>query len=179
VFTIKKWSVVRRQPRAKRGRANVSKWISDSNHRNHSGFTLVEMLIASLVFSVAVVSLMSMVLFALTARFSARIESAALKLSQQKVEDLKSHRLDDPLLSISGNSLNGAGEINFEAGADPQATTTTELTLNKARDTKLFFETRWNVTAVGHKKVITVATRRTSGMPTSLKPVNLKIALAP
>ncbi len=53
------------------------------------GFTLVEMLIASLVFTVAIVSLMSMVLFALAARYSSRIDSAALKLSQQKLEELK------------------------------------------------------------------------------------------
>ena len=54
-----------------------------------TGFTLVEMLIASLVFTIAIVSLMSMVLFALAARYSSRIDSAALRLSQQKLEELK------------------------------------------------------------------------------------------
>lgn len=144
-----------------------------------SGFTLVEMLIASLVFTVAVVSLMSMVLFALSARFSSRIESAALKLSQQKLEELKSYSLDSTALSISGNPLNSDGEIDFDASPNPQATSTAELTLNKTRNTKLSFETRWNIATSGSRKVITVATRKTSGSPFQLRPANLKLVLAP
>src|SRR5687767_9999819 len=77
------------------------------------GFTLVEMLIASLVFTVAIVSLMSMVLFALAARYSSRIDSAALKLSQQKLEELKAHSLEHAALSISGNPLDTSGKIDF------------------------------------------------------------------
>src|SRR5688500_17643503 len=79
------------------------------------GFTLVEMLIASLVFTVAIVSLMSMVLFALAARYSSRIDSAALKLSQQKLEELKAHSLEHAALSISGNPLDTSGKIDFAA----------------------------------------------------------------
>jgi prepilin-type N-terminal cleavage/methylation domain-containing protein len=150
-----------------------------ANRRFQDGFTLVEMLIASLVFTVAVVALMSMVLLALAARFYSRIESAALKLSQQKIEELKSHPLNDALLSISGNVLNGSGEIDFDAGPDPQATSTSELILNRTRGTTLFFETRWNIAAAGAKKVITVATRKTGGSPNHSKPINLKVVLAP
>ena len=91
------------------------------------GFTLVEMLIASLVFTVAIVSLMSMVLFALAARYSSRIDSAALKLSQQKLEELKAHSLEHAALSISGNPLDASGKIDFAAAADPQATVTKQL----------------------------------------------------
>jgi hypothetical protein len=43
----------------------------------------------------------------------------------------------------------------------------------------LAFETRWNVTNAGSKKIITVATRKTEGSPIQLKPVNLKVVLAP
>jgi prepilin-type N-terminal cleavage/methylation domain-containing protein len=143
------------------------------------GFTLVEMLIASLVFTVAVVSLMSMVLFALAARYSSRIDSAALKLSQQKLEELKAHPLEHPALSISGNTLDTNGRIDFSAAADPQATLTSQLLLNAARNTKLNFETRWNITNSGLRKIITVATRKTGGGPPGIEPVNLKVVLAP
>jgi prepilin-type N-terminal cleavage/methylation domain-containing protein len=143
------------------------------------GFTLVEMLIASLLFTVAMVSLLSMVLFALASRFASRLESTALKLSQQKVEQLKSCRPDDPALSISGNPLNSFGEIDFDAASDPEATAITELTLNKTRNSKLLFETRWNITTAGTKKVISVATRKISGSPIVLEPVSLKVVVAP
>jgi Tfp pilus assembly protein PilV len=143
------------------------------------GFTLVEMLIASLVFTVAIVSLMSMVLFALAARYSSRIDSGALKLSQQKLEELKSHSLEHAALSISGNPLDGSGKIDFSAAADPQATVTKQLVLNAARNTTLNFETRWNITNSGFRKIITVATRKTGGAPSGVEPVNLKVVLAP
>ncbi len=143
------------------------------------GFTLVEVLIASLVFTVATVSVMTMVLFALTSRYASRVESAALKLSQQKIEELKSHSLDHTALSVTGNSLDASGGIDFTAGAAPEATSVAELVLNKARDTKLSFETRWNVTTSGNRKIITVATRKTDTSPVHPQPVSLKVVLAP
>src|SRR5262245_65918343 len=97
----------------------------ETNRCSQEGFTLVEMLVASLVFTVAIVSLMSMVLFALAARYSSRIDSAALKLSQEKLEELKAHPLEHPALSITGNTLDASGKIDFAAAADPQATVTT------------------------------------------------------
>ena len=144
-----------------------------------SGFTLVEMLIASLVFTVAIVSLMSMVLFALAARYSSRIDSAALKLSQQKLEELKAYPLEHPALSIVGNSLDASGKIDFAAAADPQATATSQLLLNATRNTYLSFETRWSITNAGFRKIITVATRKAAGSPPGAEPVNLKVVLAP
>jgi prepilin-type N-terminal cleavage/methylation domain-containing protein len=151
-------------------------WLGESLDK---GFTLVEMLIAALIFTVGTVSLMSMILFALASRFAARLESAALKLSQQKLEQLKSYRPDDLALSISGNALNSLGEIDFSAAPDPQATSQTELTLNKTRNSKLLFETRWSIGTVGTKKVITVATRKASGSPIALNPLSLKVVVAP
>jgi Tfp pilus assembly protein PilV len=135
------------------------------------------MLIASMVFTVGAVSLMSMVLFALASRYASRIESAALRLSQQKMEELKSYPIGNAALSIPGNTLNAEGNIDFAASAAPEATSITELILNKARDTTLAFETRWNVTTSGNKKVITVATRKTGGAPAQVEPVNLKLVI--
>jgi type II secretory pathway pseudopilin PulG len=144
-----------------------------------SGFTLVEMLIASLVFTIAIVSLMSMVLFALAARYSSRIDSAALRLSQQKLEELKAYPVVHPALAISGNALDASGKIDFAAAPDPQATTTRQLPLNAARGTNLNFETRWNITDSGFRKIITVATRKTGGASPGAEPANLKVVLAP
>src|SRR5882762_7190027 len=152
-------------PKVKRLTSHFRSWSRTNRPRHESGFTLVEMLMASLVFTVAIVSLMSMVLFALAARYSSRVDSAALKLSQQKLEELKAHPLEHPALLISGNTLGASGNIDFAAAADPQATETSHLLLNVAHNTNLNFETRWNITNSGVRKIITVATRKTGGTP--------------
>src|SRR5262245_35152319 len=154
----------------------TSHW--EANRSSQEGFTLVEMLVASLVFTIAIVALMSMVLFALAARYSSRIDSAALKLSQQKLEELKSYPMEHRALQVSGNSLDASGNIDFDAAADPQATVSNQLLLNAARNSKITFETRWNVTNSTSRKIITVATRRI-GSATPGFPVNLKVILAP
>lgn len=147
--------------------------------RLDGGFTLVEMLIASLVFTTAIASLMSLVLFAFAARHTSRIESTALKLTQQKLEELKAYSLDHPVLSSLGNSLDGEGRIDFSVPANPQATVTSQIVLNVARGTHLGFETRWNVTSAGMRKIITVATRKIGSAATGARPANLRVVLAP
>ena len=120
-----------------------------------------------------------LVLFALNMRFSSQVESTALRLSQQKIEELKSHPLDHAALANPGNPLKQDGTIDFDAAPVPDGFANSEVTLNKTRDTKLNFETRWNVTLTGSKKVITVATRKLGGNPGRLTPVSLKVVLAP
>ena len=82
-------------------------------------------------------------------------------------------------LAITGNLLDASGKIDFTAAADPQATLTKQLLLNAARNTNLSFETRWNITNSGLRKIITVATRKIGGAPPGAEPVNLKVVLAP
>jgi hypothetical protein len=131
------------------------------------------------VFTVAIASLMSLVLFAFAARYSSRIESAALRLTQQKLEELKAYSLEHPVLSGPGNPLNGEGRIDFSVPANPQATVISQVVLNVARNTSLSFETRWNVTSTGMRKIITVATRKIGSASAGVQPVNLKVVLAP
>ena len=143
-----------------------------------AGFTLLEMMIASLIVTVGLLSLLSLVLFALKMRYDSRLNSTALKLSQQVMEELKSRSLDDPLLMHPGNALTPDGAIDFDASADGIASSTTFLQLNKALNTQLVFETRWNITLLGEKKIITVATRKTDRSASQFPPVNLKVALS-
>jgi hypothetical protein len=79
----------------------------------------------------------------------------------------------------AGNSLDASGKIDFTATADPQASAASQLLLNATRNTYLSFETRWNITNAGFRKVITVATRKAAGGPPGAEPVNLKVVLAP
>jgi Tfp pilus assembly protein PilV len=146
---------------------------------SETGFSLVELMIASVILLVGVVSVMSMVLFALSANYASRIESAAMRLSQQKLEELRSLPLDDMKLLGPGNPLNAESNIDFSADPDPAYASSTSLTLNKTKNTTLHFETRWNVAAQGTRKMITVATRKTDGSLYGFKPVNLRVAKSP
>ena len=141
------------------------------------GFTLLEMLMASLLVIVGLMSLLSLVLFALKMRYDSRLSSTALKLSQQIVEELKSRSPDDPLLSHPGNALTSDGAIDFDASLDALASSTTSIQLNQTLNTQLVFETRWNITSLGGKKILTVATRKRDWEKPQFSPVNLKLVL--
>lgn len=147
-----------------------------SNHlRAISGFTLVEVMLANLVLIVGLLSVAAMALFSLSSHYASRIEAAAFQLSQEKLEELRSLPLDDARLSGPGNALDAAFDIDFASAALPQFSMQNELVLNITRNTRILFETRWNITDLGDQKVITVATRSVAGSFSSLKPVSLKI----
>ena len=148
-------------------------------HNSQAGFTLIELMIASLILVIGVVSVMSMVLFALSANYTSKIESTALRLTQQKLEELKSLPVDDSKLIGPGNPLDSENNIDFNASPDPFYSSSTLMTLSKFKKTSISFETRWNIGAAGAQKVITVATRNTAGTSYPLKPVSLKVVKAP
>lgn len=139
------------------------------------GFTLLEMLMASLLVIVGLMSLLSLVLFALKMRYESRLSSTALKLSQQIIEEFKSRSPDDPVFSHPGNPLTSDGAIDFDASLDPLASSIESLQLNQTLNTQLVFETRWNITSIGDQKILTVATRKRDWEKSQFSPVNLKL----
>jgi Tfp pilus assembly protein PilV len=144
-----------------------------------TGFTLIELMLASTILLIGVISVISMVLFALSENYLFRVESAALRLSQQKIEELRSLPIDDTNLTGPGNPLDEDGKIDFKANSEPAYSSSTSLTLNKTKNTTLYFETRWSIVAQGTRKIITVATRKSDGNLRGTQPVNLKLVKSP
>jgi type II secretory pathway pseudopilin PulG len=143
--------------------------------RKASGFTLIELMLANLVLMVGLLSVAAMVLYALSLHFTSRVEAAAFEFSQQKLEELKSLPLDSPLLVGPGNTLDADFDIDFYSDPVPQFTLENEMVLNVTRDTRVLFETRWNITDFGSQKVITVSTRSLASSFSSLKPISLRV----
>src|SRR5262249_8224838 len=141
--------------------------------------SLIELMTASAVLLMGIVAVMSMVLLALSTNYASKVDSAALRLSEQKLEELKSLPMDDSRLLGPGNALDSESHIDFAVSVDPAYSSTVSLSLNKTKNTLLDFETRWNVSAQGGRKVLTVATRRTNGDLYPAKPVNLKVVRSP
>ncbi len=150
--------------------------LAPTNHpRTASGFTLIELLLANLVLIVGLLSIAALAAFSLSSHYTSRIEAAALQFSQEKLEELRSFSMDDSRLSGPGRALDSLDEIDFASAAVPHFSAQNELVLNITRNTRVLFETRWNITDIGNQKVITVATRSLAGSFSGLKPVSLKV----
>lgn len=76
-----------------------------SNKQNEMGFTLIEVLIAIVILSIALLGLSSMNLYTIQGNNLARQETAAVALAQDKIEALKNLSYTDPQLtdSVTGN----------------------------------------------------------------------------
>jgi Tfp pilus assembly protein PilV len=152
---------------------------ADSVDSRATGFSLIELMLASTILLIGVVSVISMVLFALSENYLFRVESAALRLSQQKLEELRSLPMDDTKLTGPGNPLDEDGKIDFNANLEAGYSSSTSLTLNKTKNTSFHFETRWSVVTQGTRKIITVATRKSDGNLPGAEPVSLKVVKCP
>ncbi len=138
------------------------------------GFTLLELLIASAVLTIGLLSTASLLLLALSSHFNSKIEAAALRMTQSTLEELKSLPLNHAGLADSTESLTPDHEIDFSAPASPSHARTTTVTLQSFSSTRIEFETRWHVRTSGGRKVITGATRKTGGH-SPLRPVHMRI----
>lgn len=143
------------------------------------GFSLVELMIASLIFVTGGIGIIGALIFALSVNQTARIDSVALHLSQQKLEELKGLRFDDARLAGPGCALDSDSNIDFYAAADSGYAATASVSVDVARTVSMAFETRWNITEISGKKIITVATNQAGTSSAHSHPVNLRIARAP
>ena len=138
------------------------------------GFTLLELLIASAVLTIGLLSTASLLLLALSSHFNSKLEAAALRMTQSTLEELKSLPQDRTELADSTESLTPDHEIDFSAPSSPSHARTTMVTLQSFSSTRIEFETRWHVRTVGGRMVITGATRQTGGY-SPFRPVNMRI----
>ena len=145
-----------------------------SARARHSGFTLLELLIASAVLTVGLLATASLLLLALSSHFSSKLEATALRMTQSTLEELKSLPLNHAGLADSTESLTPDHEIDFSAPSSPSHARTASLTLNSFESNRIEFETRWHVRTFEGRKVITGATRATGGR-SPFRPVSLRI----
>ena len=140
-----------------------------------SGFTLLELLIATAVLTIGLLSTASLLLLALSSHFNSNIEAAALRMTQSTLEELKSLPLNHAELIDSTESLTANFDIDFSATQSPVHARTTLVTLNQFRSTQIQFETRWHVQTSADRKVITSATRKIGAPASRFQPVSMKI----
>ena len=140
-----------------------------------SGFTLLELLIATAVLTIGLLSTASLLLLALSSHFNSNIEAAALRMTQSTLEELKSLPLNHAGLADSTESLTPDYEIDFSATLSPSHARATWMTLNPFHKIRVEFETRWHVQTSAGRKVITSATRKIGGTDSPFRPVSMRI----
>jgi hypothetical protein len=144
-----------------------------------SGFSLIELMIASLIFITGGLCIMSLLLYAISINQQAKLDSAALHLSEQKIEELKMLPFSDSRLTAPGCSMNGKDEIDFLSGADPQHSSEVQLPLELSRGSFINYDTRWHVEDSAGGKIITVATSPHPSPFAQYHPANLRIIRTP
>ncbi len=144
-----------------------------------SGFSLIELMIASLIFITGGLCIISLLVYSVSINHQAKLESAALHLSERKMEELKTIPFSDPQLTSPGCALNGNAEIDFGGGADAQHSSQKQLPLEIYQSSFINYEIRWHVEDYAGKKMITVATSPVPSPFPKLRPVNLRILRAP
>jgi hypothetical protein len=144
-----------------------------------SGFSLIELIIASLIFITGGLCIMSLLLYSISINQQTKLDSAALHLSEQKIEELKMLPFSDSRLTAPGCSMNGKDEIDFHSGADAQHSNEVQLPLELSRGSFINYETRWHVEDSAGKKLITVATSPHPSPFAQYHPANLRIIRTP
>ena len=161
-------------PKTGRALSEPTRRRSVAGRVRHGGFTLLELLVASAVLTIGLLSAASLLLLALSSHFNSKLEAAALRMTQSTLEELKSLPLNHAGLADSTESLTPGHEIDFSAPSSPSHARTTMVALQSFGSTRIEFETRWHVRTSGGRKVITGATRKT-GAHSPFRPVNMRI----
>src|SRR5215510_10373700 len=95
-------------------------------NKNQKGFSLIEMMIASMVLLIGVISVGSLIGYAISSNFSSKNNTIATAAAERQMEQLRSLTFDS--LVVGGNTLDGSGNITFTGTAVSGYSATVSLT---------------------------------------------------
>ena len=126
------------------------------------GFTLIELMIASLVLIIGLAAVATMISYSLTSNLITKNETLALSLAEKELERLKGLSINDTLLAAGGSTVASNGKISYSGSAvanySRAVTVTDAYQVGKSAN----FDVRWNVTDIATNiKKITIASVRT------------------
>jgi type IV pilus assembly protein PilV len=130
-------------------------------NRNEAGFSLIEMMIASLVLLVGVLSVASLIGYSISSNFSSKNNTVATAVAERQMEVLRS--LAFASLPDGGSTLNSSGNITFTGSPVSGYSITASLADSDQIGKTVSYDVRWNITTVNGLKKITVAAQRSGG----------------
>ncbi len=143
--------------------------------RSEAGFTLIETLIASLVLMFGLLSVASLLTYAVATNYENKMDAIGTSLAIRKMEHLRAQSASS--LADGGCPLDSGGNIDYaQAAAVGYSETSTSFN-------NVTFNLRWNVNTSNGLRKIVVAARRTSGtkryMSNILRPINVRCLKQP
>src|SRR5262245_30102598 len=134
---------------------------NENQNENQKGFSLIEMMIASMVLLIGVISVGSLIGYAISSNFSSKNNTIATAAAERQMEQLRSLTFDS--LVAGGNTLDSNGNITFTGSAVSGYSATVSLTDSDQIGKTVSYDVRWNVASVNGLKKITVAAQRSGG----------------
>jgi type IV pilus assembly protein PilV len=132
-----------------------------NQNKNQGGFSLIEMMMASLVLMIGLLSVASLIGYSISSNFSSKNNTTATAAGEQKMEELRCLAFAN--LVDGGNTLNSSGNITFTGSPVSGYSTTVSLTDSDQIGKTVSYDVRWNITTVNGLKKITVAAQRSGG----------------
>jgi prepilin-type N-terminal cleavage/methylation domain-containing protein len=132
-----------------------------NQNENQRGFSLIEMMIASSVLLIGVLSVASLIGYSISADFSSKNNTIATAAAERQMEQLRSSAFNS--LVDGGSILNTSGYITFAGSPVAGYSSTVTLADSDQIGKTVSYEVRWNIVTVNGLKKITVAAQRSGG----------------
>ncbi len=140
------------------------------------GFSLIEMMIASFVLVIGVISVASLIGYSISSNYMAKNDTIATSAAERELERLRS--LGFSSLTDGGSTLGSDGKISFSGSAVIGYSDSVSLTDSDQIGRTVNYDVRWNITTVNGMKKLTIAAQR-SGGNLRFQPVHLYSFVAP
>ena len=132
------------------------------------GFSLIEMMVASLVLLIGLVSVAALIGYSISSNVSSKNDTVATTAVEQQLEQLRSLAFSSTSLADGGSTLDSNGNIAtssygiFSGSPVLNYSATVSLTDSDQIGKTVNYDVRWNITTINGMKKITVAAQRTS-----------------
>ncbi|PYV44184.1 MAG: hypothetical protein DMG06_07455 [Acidobacteria bacterium] len=132
------------------------------------GFSLIEMMVASLILLIGLVSVAALIGYSISSNVSSKNDTVATAAVEQQLEQLRSLDFSSASLADGGSTLDSSGNIAtssygvFSGSQVANYSATVSLTDSDQIGKTVNYDVRWNITTVNGMKKITVAAQRTS-----------------
>ncbi|MEW5974914.1 MAG: prepilin-type N-terminal cleavage/methylation domain-containing protein [Acidobacteriota bacterium] len=156
--------------------------LAKSRWENQSGFTMIEMMVASMILLIGVLSVASLIGSAVSTNAVAKYDTIALSAAEMVMDDLKGRQYST--LADGGYTLTN-GLISFSTTPITAYTSTVSLADSNNIGNTMNFEVRWSISTVatgtganGIKRIVVAARRAGGNWKSNYPPVQISFLKA-
>jgi prepilin-type N-terminal cleavage/methylation domain-containing protein len=146
--------------------------------RNQKGFTLIELMISTIVLMVGALSVATLIGYSIKSDTIARHDTIAMSALEHEIERLRGLDYINPLLADGGSTIATDGKISFSGSAVTNYSASVAMANEEQSGKTYNYDVRWNISTItgtgSNMKKITIAAQQQGGN-WRFKPVQLSI----